>query len=260
MPARISMTGKQRAALLALPETEEEVVRHHSFDVGDLAAIGQARTPETRLGYALQLATLRYPGRHLRRGEVLPAIMLDHVAEQVEVSPELLAAFARRAPTRHAQLIAIKHRYGFRDLTRPARAKIVAWLDSEPIAITDGRVLLDRLIVHMREQRIIMPGISVIERLTAEAMHVADTSVIATVAELLDTDARARLDAVVNDNAHARQSRLSWLREPPARIGGEPLIEISTNSHGCARPALPKCSSMTRTAHASRRWPEKVFG
>ena len=226
MPARISMTSKQRAALLALPETEEEAIRHHSFDASDLAAIGEARTPETRLGYALQLATLRYPGRHLRRGEVLPTMMLDHVAEQVEVSPELLAAFARRAPTRHAQLTAIKHRYGYRDLTHPMRAKIVAWLDCEAIAITDGRVLLDRLIVHLREQRIIAPGVSVIERLAAEAMHAADTRVTATVAGLLDTDACARLDAVVDNKAHARQSRLSWLREPPARVGGDPLIEI----------------------------------
>jgi len=33
------MTAKQRAALLALPETEEEVVRCHSLDATDLAAI-----------------------------------------------------------------------------------------------------------------------------------------------------------------------------------------------------------------------------
>lgn len=226
MPARISMTGKQRATLLALPETEEEVVRHHSFDAGDLAAIGEARTPETRLGYALQLAVLRYPGRHLRRDEVLPAIMLDHVAEQINVSAELLARFGHRAPTRYAQLNTIKRRHGYRDLTRPARAEVVQWLESEATGITDGRVLLDRLIAHLRDQRIVAPGISVIERLAAEAMHAADTSVTTTVAGLLDTDTRARLEAVVDDKAHARQSRLSWLREPPARIGGDPLIEI----------------------------------
>jgi hypothetical protein len=32
MPARISMTKKQREALLALPETENEVVRHYTLD------------------------------------------------------------------------------------------------------------------------------------------------------------------------------------------------------------------------------------
>ena len=51
MPARIPMTEKQRISLLALPDTEEAVVRHHSFDAADLAAVAQARTPETRLGY-----------------------------------------------------------------------------------------------------------------------------------------------------------------------------------------------------------------
>ena len=58
MPARVPMTERQRGALLALPATEDEVVRHHSLGPDDLAAIAEARTPETRLGYALQLCCL----------------------------------------------------------------------------------------------------------------------------------------------------------------------------------------------------------
>src|SRR3546814_4801221 len=77
MPARIPMTQRQRAALLALPDSEAAVVRHYGLDAEDLAAIGTARTPATRLSYALQLCCLRFPGRHLRAGELLPAIMLD---------------------------------------------------------------------------------------------------------------------------------------------------------------------------------------
>ena len=45
MPARIPMTERQRAALLALPDSEAAVVRHHGLDAEDLAAIGTARTP-----------------------------------------------------------------------------------------------------------------------------------------------------------------------------------------------------------------------
>ena len=117
MPRRVPMTQRQRAVLLALPDTEELVVRHHGLDAADLAAIGDARTPETRLSYAFQLCALRYPGRHLRRGELLPAIMLDHIAEQIGVAAGVIAAFARRAPTRYDQLAAIKRRFGY--LTRP---------------------------------------------------------------------------------------------------------------------------------------------
>src|SRR3546814_19565542 len=103
MPARIPMTQRQRAALLALPDSEAAVVRHYGLDAEDLAAIGTARTPATRLSYALQLCCLRFPGRHLRAGELLPAILPDHIATQVGVDPADIAPLARRAPTHPCQ-------------------------------------------------------------------------------------------------------------------------------------------------------------
>ncbi len=54
------MTKTQREKLLELPDTEDEVVRHHSLTADDLAAIAQSRMPGTRLGYALQLCAA-YP-------------------------------------------------------------------------------------------------------------------------------------------------------------------------------------------------------
>jgi TnpA family transposase len=101
------MTARQRAALLALPDDEAAIVKHYSLSDEDMAAIDTARTPATRLGYALQLCCLRYPGRH-RQGELLPAVMLDHIAEQVGVDANVIADFARRTPTRYDQLAAIK--------------------------------------------------------------------------------------------------------------------------------------------------------
>ena len=226
MPARIPMTGKQRDALLALPATEEDVVRHHSLDENDLAAIREARTPETKLGYALQLCCLRHPGRHLQKGELLPAIMLDHITEQVDVDAEVIAQFARRVQTRYEQLAAIKRRHGFRDLTRPTRAELVDWLADEALGLTDGKILIELLIGRMRNQRIVIPGVSVIERMAGEAMHAADTKVTAEVFALIDQEQRAALEALLSEKAHSQQSRLSWLREPPSRVGGRSLLEI----------------------------------
>ncbi|MDB5525058.1 MAG: transposase Tn3 family protein [Rhizobium sp.] len=65
---RTSMTKKQREALQALPENEEEVVRHSTLGADDLAAIGKSRTPEIRSSFALQPCCLRYPGRNLQLG------------------------------------------------------------------------------------------------------------------------------------------------------------------------------------------------
>ena len=44
MPARVPMTERQRGALLALPATEAEVVRHHSLGPDALIG-GQSGTP-----------------------------------------------------------------------------------------------------------------------------------------------------------------------------------------------------------------------
>ena len=226
MPRRVPMTQRQRAALLALPDTEELVVRHHGLDAADLAAIGDARTPETRLSYALQLCALRYPGRHLRRGELLPAIMLDHIAEQIGVAAGVIAAFARRAPTRYDQLAAIKRRFGYRDLTRPLEVELKGWLAPRALTTADARDLLRQLVEHMRSERIVIPGASVVERLAAEAMHAADARATATITGTLTQEQRNKLDALVNEQARAMQSRLSWLRAPDERIRGSSLAAL----------------------------------
>lgn len=226
MPGHIPMTERQRAALLALPDSEAVVVHHHGFDAEDLAAIGGARTAATKLGYALQLCCLRYPGRHLRQGELLPAVMLDHIAEQVGVDAQAIADFARRTPTRYDQLAAIKARFGFTDLGRPNRVTMMAWLEVEAMTIVDGRVLLDRLLDELRARRIVIPGVSVVERMAAEAMHRAETDLVAAIDGKLDLDVRHRLDTLVDDKVHDRQSRLSWLREPEPRVASASLTEI----------------------------------
>ena len=226
MPARVPMTEARRVSLLALPETEEAVIRFYTLDSDDLAAIGEARTPETRLSYALQLCCLRYPGRHLRRGETLPLAMLDHVAEQIGVEATVVAGFARRPPTRYDQLAAIKARFGFLDLAPPLRSELRLWLEQEAIGLTDGSSLLDRLLDEMRARRIVVPGLSVVERMAAEAMVAIETTMIADLDARLSAEMRDRLDALLSEKTHSRQSRFSWLREPAPRVGTRSLLAL----------------------------------
>ena len=65
---------------------------------------------------------------------------------------------------------------------------------AQAIGVTDGRALLDRLIERMRSQRVIIPGISVVERMAAAAMHAADDEVIGEVDALLSSEQHGGLD------------------------------------------------------------------
>jgi TnpA family transposase len=52
-----------RSSLLALPDTEDEFIRHYTFSEADLSLIRQHRGDANRLGVAVQLCLLRFPGR-----------------------------------------------------------------------------------------------------------------------------------------------------------------------------------------------------
>ena len=106
--------------------------------------------PETKLGLALQLCALRYPGRLLRPGELIPAEPLAFIAEQVGVPPDSLAGFARRGPTRYEQLGLLYRTYGFQELTRPHCTELAAWLLPIARATTAGLPLVEALLGEMR--------------------------------------------------------------------------------------------------------------
>ena len=87
-------------------------------------------------------------------------------------------------------------------------------------------MLLDRLLDELRARRIVVPGLSVVERMTAEAMVATETVMIADLDTRLSAETRDRLDALLSEKTHVRQSRFSWLREPAPRVGSRSLLTI----------------------------------
>src|SRR3546814_17588019 len=96
---------------------------------------------------------------------------------------------------------------------------MMAWLEIEAMPIVDGRILLDRLLYELRTRRIVIPGISVVERMAAAAMLRVETDLVAATHDKLDADMRPRLATRGDERVHDRQSRLAWLPEPTPRGG-----------------------------------------
>lgn len=93
MPRRHILTERQRSALLDLPIDELSLLRHYTLGDDDLGHIQERRRPENRLGFALQLCALRYPGRALAPGEVSAAKRKMRVRQtNVSRHPQFLSA------------------------------------------------------------------------------------------------------------------------------------------------------------------------
>lgn len=65
MPRRSILSAIERDSLLALPDAEDELIRRYSFSESDVSMIRQRRGDPNRLGLAMQLCLLRFPGQGL---------------------------------------------------------------------------------------------------------------------------------------------------------------------------------------------------
>jgi len=90
------LTNRQRAALLDLPIDEASMLRHYTLADDDLEIIRARRRPHNRFGFALQLCALRYPGRLLTQGEVIPMEVTRFLAAQLGLKADDLAGYASR--------------------------------------------------------------------------------------------------------------------------------------------------------------------
>lgn len=98
------LTERQKAAFFDLPTTEVEMLRHYILADNDIEHIQARRRPENRIGFALQLCVLRYPGRPLSQGEVIPNKLLRFIGAQLGITSETLLAYAARRQTRQQHL------------------------------------------------------------------------------------------------------------------------------------------------------------
>ena len=65
MPRQCILTAAERSALLAFPIEKSELIRLYTFSEQDLSVIKQRRGDANRLGFAVLLCDLRYPGQAL---------------------------------------------------------------------------------------------------------------------------------------------------------------------------------------------------
>ncbi len=54
MPRRLILSATERGTLLALPESQDDLIRYYTFNDSDLSLIRQRRGDANRLGFAVQ--------------------------------------------------------------------------------------------------------------------------------------------------------------------------------------------------------------
>ena len=98
------LTDRQRSALFDLPTDEASLLKHYTLADDGLEQTRARRSTENRIGFALQLCALRYPGRLLSHGEVVPETVLRSIGAQLGIGGDALFTYAARRQTRQEHL------------------------------------------------------------------------------------------------------------------------------------------------------------
>jgi TnpA family transposase len=118
MTPRQLLSPQARAALFDPPTDVRAIARHYTFSIEDVTLIQQRRRNANRLGFAVHLAYLRFPGRVLGPKETPPAHMLAFLADQLQIDPNDFGEYAQRGETRREHLAELQAYLGVQPFGR----------------------------------------------------------------------------------------------------------------------------------------------
>ena len=140
------LSPQSRAALFDPPTDPAAIVRRYTFSPGDSALIRQRRRAANRIGFAIQLAYFRHPGRIMRVDEAPPEDMLTFIAGQIDAHPGDFRDYAGRAQTRREHIAELQISLNVRlRQRRETSESILGWLTLIVRGSEDSRSLGGRL-------------------------------------------------------------------------------------------------------------------
>src|SRR3954447_14746780 len=225
-------------------------MREPWFPPEDLALIRRRRRPANRLGFAVQLAYLRHPGRAIEAGEAPPGEMLAFIAQQLGLAPAAFPDYARRDTTRREHLLELEAMLGLRTFgLRDYRS--LAGHALEVARQTDrGEAIVAALVEEVRRRRIILPSPAVLERIGLSARARARAAAHADLAAGLTTEQRERLHGLLAVEEGRARTRFAWLREWPEAPAAANLARIIERLE--AVRALAVGTTHARRVHQAR--------
>ena len=190
-------------------------MRHFTLSDAELAAIRRCRGDHNRLGYALMLCYLRFPGRALRAGERPPASLLVFVADQIEVLPACIDEYLAAERNRQRHAIECQEQLRLRPFGKRVATELTDALLAQAIENDRLAFLADLVMQACRERGIIIPSPTALERLCADLRHGARREAHRRLTNGLSAEQRKRLDALTGRREESSMSWLGWLRQMP---------------------------------------------
>ncbi|GAA2731470.1 Tn3-like element Tn3 family transposase [Actinocorallia aurantiaca] len=189
--------------------------------------MGQKRGVHSRLGFALQLVTVRWLGTFLEDPLEVPGVVLEFVAEQLGVEdPSQVKRYTERRETPFDHQREIRRTYGWNDFVS-VEPEFVAWVAARSWTSGDGpKAIFTDGVGWLRERKVLLPGVTTLARLVASVRDDTTKRLWGVLEGLLTIGQRYVLDQLLEVPPGSRVSDLErWRKGVPPRASGPTIIK-----------------------------------
>ncbi len=209
------LTHRERARYSRFPAEilPEDISAYFTLSPSDLTEVYSQRGHHNRLGFALQLCTLRYLGFVPDDLSAAPTGVITHLAGQVGAHPGALENYGRRERTRSDHHALVQAHLGFRRATEEDLRLLTAWLVTAALEHDRPTLLFQMACERLHRDKIVRPGLTRLEKIVATAGSRAEQETFERLGPLLTEERRGQLDGLLVVDPTRHLTPLAWLRQ-----------------------------------------------
>ncbi|MBL7478731.1 Tn3 family transposase [Legionella bononiensis] len=223
------LTDEQYQSYAKYPETltQDQLDKYFYLDDKDKELIKACRRDYNKLGYAIQLTTVRFLGTFLANPIDVPNQVVHYIAKQLAIElPVVLASYMDRKATRLDHCGEIKTVFDYKDLGGIWGYRLTRWLyDQAWYGNERPSILFERCTLWLISRKVLLPGISTLTVLIAKVRDRVSKRLWQRLTLLVDINQRQQLENLLLVPDGKRYSKLDELKNGPTHISSAGLVQ-----------------------------------
>lgn len=216
---------------------DDTLRKYFTLTRADLEQVDQCRGPANKLGFAVQLCTLRWRGYFLPDTREVASSVTEMIGSQLGLLPISLDAYPQNEKTRFEHLDRIRQHLGFVRCDAPQRERLLNHLTAIAQGLTRAAALRQAAHRWLKQEQIVRPGHTTLRDMMVSAREAALQNVYATLTEDLTPKQTEEIEALlivvvpVQDSAQPEvefgsRSRLEQFKAVARKESPESLLAL----------------------------------
>jgi TnpA family transposase len=208
--------------------TALQLARYFHLDDQALQLVKKRRGDHNRLGFAVQLGTVRFLGTFLPNPLDVPTNVINYLAPQLNISnPNCLSQYLKRIRTHWEHIEEIKYHYGYQDFnSQPQHWRLIRWLYERAwVSAESPSVLFDVTTAQLLENKILLPGVTILARLITTMRERVQQRLYIKLSKLPSLKQIDSLESLLKTTDNHRQNLLEQWRSSPTHSSSNSLVK-----------------------------------